>query len=211
MLDKLKNLLSSAKTPDELAQAIEALGEELKEAQAEATRRAAAHDAKTLEFIGAGDDKGLAKSREGVTAAEAKVRELHSAITAANARLEEARKIAAATAGDAQMAKCIKLLDEWEASVKRLHKAMDQVGTELQEVLDLGTQVWQNMPSRPEHAPHYFTRNGILNRFSHYLFGVTNGRLGHGTNVYVARNVPTMAHQIGDIRKQVLSKSKVHA
>lgn len=184
MLDKLKNLLSSAKTPDELAKAIEALREELKEAEAEATRRAAAHDAKTLEFIGAGDDKGLAKSREGVTAAEAKVRELHSAITAANARLEEARKIAAATAGDAQMAKCLKLLDEWEASVKRLHKAFDQVGTELAAACDLGEEVWQSMPSRSEWRPPHFTPNGLFNRFNLYLFGATNGRLGRaGVNV----------------------------
>ena len=206
VLERLRQVAASAKpaAPAELAGAIEQVEAALAGAQAKAGAVRERHAGALLALIAADDVKGLAKGREQLAGAEARVAELHGALNALRERLAQAQAAQERNARQAQWARAERLLDERAAAVARLQACADAFAAALRETAALSDQAWAALPEVPGFRPAGYGRD-LATRVGLYLLGATDGRLGSGAvSPHVARLRPDLVRQDREARAVLL-------
>lgn len=165
------------------------------------------HDRQVLELLGRDDETGLARSREAIAAADAKVDDLRRALATLQGQLA-----AAST-------------DEAKIQTERKHETAESIGaqlvqrtTEMQaqfdagvatmlEVLDLNEKLYAALPARRDIRPMVTTGIALRTRVQIHLFGASNGTIcQQGMSAHQARQRPDMVATAREIVALLLSR-----
>lgn len=213
VLERLRQVAAGGQrsAPDEIADAIAQVEQALAVAQAKASALRERHAGALLALIAADDVKGLAKGREELAGAEARVSELGSALAALRVRLAEARRDAALEKRHAAWARLSALLDQRAAAVAELQACADAFADALRRTTALSDQVWAALPAVPGFRPAGYGRD-LATRVDLYLLGATDGRLGSGAiSPHVARLRPDLVRLDREARAVLLQPREAAA
>ena len=210
LMEKLKGFLGS-KAPNsvkELESSIAKLQEALIAAKKNAQASAAEHDEQVLSLIVGGDSHTLEKSRLKVADAEASVKELESAITAFERKLRQAREKENQSETGKQWEKAKNLSIKRVEAMQILQELADEFATAHEAVLQLNEEFWHSLPERPTFRPQE-CRNEISELLLLYLYGKTNGKLGHSSlSPFVIQQRPSLVDMARDTETLVFASTE---
>lgn len=211
MLDILKKLFTGKPNAAMLESAAKEVKTALDDAERVLAERSKSHNSQVLELVAAGNDKLLAKSRAEVSDAEARVADLRVALSSVTAQLHMARTADQRSRDSDAWAEADELLKRRSAAISRFQKAVDQMALEQNAVLELTEQAWQAIPVKLGYRPKTFTAADFHARANHYIFGVTDGKMGSGVNAYVARTAPDLVALGEEARTMILAARTTEA
>ncbi|QLB63468.1 hypothetical protein [Paraburkholderia caribensis] len=207
--ERLKALISSAPTVEQLRAGIADLEAELQSAEAAAKEEADRHTAQALELLSRGDD-AIKRSRARVDDAQANVADVQRALSAARIQLGLAESERAIDDLAMRWDLSRRLLKQRVEKASELQGLLDQVAARYGELLELTERAYQSLPAKPDGRPVMMTQFGIGLAVETYLFGATDGRLsspGGASSAHMARQRPDLASVADDMCVLLMAKA----
>jgi hypothetical protein len=208
IMERIKALISSAPTVEQLRAGIADLEAELQSAESAAKAEADRHTAQALELLSRGDE-AIKKSRARVDDAQANAADVRRALAAAQIQLDLA--VSERAIDDLAMRWDLsrRLLQQRTEKAAEMQALLAEFAQRYGEFLDLTEKAYQSLPAKPDSRPLMMTQAGLGLAVETFLFGATDGRLvraGGASSAHMARQRPDLASVADDMCVLLMAK-----
>lgn len=209
IIESVRKLFAGRPTVESLESAVAELERAQDAAQAKSAEAWKGHRARTLEFVSMVDQTAADRSRAKCEEADRRTQDLTAALEDARTRLEGARRARSASDSASAWEATERLLSARSEAMARLQALLVEVAAEHRRLLALSEDAWQSLPTRPTSRPPTFAPGDLSARLQLFLYGASGGRLGSGSNAYVASQRPDLVTQGHDATLMLMAPRPV--